>query len=100
MQLLSTFYKGFSFLLCVIDIFSKCVWVLSLKDKKGETIVNALENILDNLIKLHFKGNPYKIWVDHGSEFYKNSLKHLLNEMTQKCIQHIVKENLLFLKDY
>ena len=34
MQLLSKFNKGFRFLLCVIDIFSKYAWVISLKDKK------------------------------------------------------------------
>ena len=35
MQLLSKFNKGFRFLLCVIDIFSKYVWVIPLKDKKS-----------------------------------------------------------------
>ena len=34
MQLLSKFNKGFRFLLCVIDIFSKYAWVIPLKDKK------------------------------------------------------------------
>ena len=34
MQLLSKFNKGFRFLLCVIDIFSKYGWVIPLKDKK------------------------------------------------------------------
>ena len=34
MQLLSKFNKGFRFLLCVIDIFSKYAWVILLKDKK------------------------------------------------------------------
>ena len=33
-QLLSKFNKGFRFLLCVIDIFSKYAWVILLKDKK------------------------------------------------------------------
>ena len=33
MQLISKFNKGFRFLLCVIDIFSKYAWVVSLKDK-------------------------------------------------------------------
>ena len=35
MQLLSKFDKGFRFLLCVIDIFSKYAWVIPLKDKKA-----------------------------------------------------------------
>ena len=41
MQLLSKFNKGFRFLFCVIDIFSKYAWVAPLKDKKGIIIVNA-----------------------------------------------------------
>ena len=34
MQLISNFNKGFRFLLCVIDIFSKYAWVVPLKHKK------------------------------------------------------------------
>ena len=34
MQLASKFNKGFRFLLCVIDIFSKYAWVIPLKDEK------------------------------------------------------------------
>ena len=45
MQLINKFNKGFRFLLCVIDIFSKYVWVVPLKDKKG--IINAFQKILD-----------------------------------------------------
>ena len=41
MQLISKFNKGFRFLLCVIDIFSKYAWVVLLKDKKGVSIVDA-----------------------------------------------------------
>ena len=48
MQLTSTFNKGFRFLLCVIDIFSKYAWVVPLKDQKGASIVNAFQKILDN----------------------------------------------------
>ena len=34
MQLISKSNKGFRFLFCIIDIFSKCAWVFPLKDKK------------------------------------------------------------------
>ena len=34
MQLISKFNKGFTFLLCFIDIFGEYVWVVPLKDKK------------------------------------------------------------------
>ena len=40
MQLISKFNKGFRFLLCVTDVFSRYAWVIPLKDKKGVTIVN------------------------------------------------------------
>ena len=47
MQLMSKFNKGFRFLLCVIDIYSKYVWVIPLKDKKCIKITNAIENFLN-----------------------------------------------------
>ena len=62
MQLISKFNKGFRFLLCVIDIFSKYAWVVPLKDKKVASIVNAFQKILDDSNR---KLN--KIWVDKGS---------------------------------
>ena len=46
MQLISKFNKGFRFLLCVIDIYSKYAWVILLKDKKGISIVNGFQKIL------------------------------------------------------
>ena len=70
MQLISKFNKGFRFLLCVIDIFSKYTWVIPLKDKKGITITNAFQNIVkESNRKLN------KAWVDKGSEFYNRSMK-------------------------
>ena len=71
MQLLSKFNKGFRFLLCVIDIYSKYAWVVPLKDKKGVSILNAFQKILKESDK-----KPNKIWVDKWSEFYNNSFKN------------------------
>ena len=62
-------------MLRVIDLFSKYAWVVPLKDKKGVTIVNSFQSILDDLT-----GAPYKIWVDQGSTFYYKSLKKLLDD--------------------
>ena len=94
MQLISKFTKGVRFLLCVIDIYSKYAWIIPLKDKKGTTITNAFQNFLDESNR---KLN--KIWVDKGSEFYNRSMKSWLEKMMKECIQHIMKENLLLLKD-
>ena len=46
MKLINKFNKGVSFLLCVIDIFSKYAWVVPLKNKKCVSIVNTFQNIL------------------------------------------------------
>ena len=75
MQLISKFNKGFRFLICVIDLFSKYVWVVPLKDKKGTSIVNAFQKILDDSNR-----KPNKIWVDKGSEFYNNSFRKWLED--------------------
>ena len=75
MQLISKFNKGFRFLLCVIDIFSKYAWVVPLKDKKGVSIVDAFQKILDDSNR-----KPNKIWVDKGSEFYNSSFKKWLKD--------------------
>ena len=49
MQLISKLNKGFRFLLCAIDIFTKYAWIVPLKDKKGVSIiVNAFQEILDD----------------------------------------------------
>ena len=55
MQLLSKYNKGIRFLLCVIDIFSKYAWVVSLKDKKGISIVKAFQSILKIQIENQIK---------------------------------------------
>ena len=73
-QLISKFDIGIRFLLCVINIFSKDAWVFPLKYKKGVTIVNAFQKILNNSIKLHSKKKNKKkqtneIWVDKGGKF-------------------------------
>ena len=74
-QLISKFNKGFRFLWCAIDIFSKYTWVVPLKDKKDVSIVDAFQKILDDSNR-----KPSKIWVDKGSEFYNNSFKKWLKD--------------------
>ena len=75
MQLLSKYNKGIRFLLCVIDIFSKYVWVVPLKNKKVISIVKAFQIILKQSNK-----KPNKTWVDKGSEFYNAYFKKWLRD--------------------
>ena len=57
----------------MIDIFSKYAWVVPLKDKKGVTIDNAFQKVLNKSDR-----KPNKIWADKGSEFYNISFKKRL----------------------
>ena len=72
MQLISKFNKGFRFLLCVIDIYSKYARVITLKDKK-------CANVFHEILKESNK-KPSKIWVDKGSVFYNRSMKSWLEK--------------------
>ena len=47
----------------------------SFEDKKGVSIVNAFQKILDDSNR-----KPNKIWVNKGSEFYDHSFKKWLND--------------------
>ena len=73
MQLISKFNKESLF--CVINIFSKYPWVVPLKDKKGVSIVDAFQKILDDSNR-----KPKKIYVDKESVFYNNYFKKWLKD--------------------
>ena len=58
-----------------MDVFSKYGWVISLKDKKGITIIDAFQKIFKESNR-----KPNEIWVDKGSEFYNISMKSWLEK--------------------
>ena len=62
---------GYTFLLLVIDIFSKYGWIVPLKNKKGKTVAEALENIFE-------ERKPEKLWTDKGTEFKNKDVKKLI----------------------
>ena len=68
MSLISKFNEGIKYLLCVIDLFSKYAWVIDLKNKKGDSIVEGFQKILENSGR-----KPNKIWVDNRTEFCNNN---------------------------
>ena len=67
--------KGIKYLLCAIDLVSKCTFVIPLKDKKGISIVNAFNKIIKQSSR-----KPNKIWVDQGGEFYNHVFKKWLSD--------------------
>ena len=74
MQQLSKWNKGYKYLLMVMDIFSKYGWIVPLKDKKGETVTKAFQQIFKEGDK------PEYLWTDKGSEFHNKHMKDLLDK--------------------
>ena len=75
MRFISKFNKGFEFLLCVIDIYSKYEWIVPLKDTKSITIINDFQKILDQC-----NCKTSKICVDKGIKFCNRSMKSWLQD--------------------
>ena len=76
MKLISKFNEGTTvFIMCYFDIFSKYIWVIPLKDKKGTIVTSALQKILDE-----FNHKANKNWVNKYSSFYHESMKSWLEK--------------------
>ena len=56
--------KNVTYLLYVIDVFTKCEWVKPLKGKRCTTVLNAFIEIVNES-----NCKPNKLWVDQGKEF-------------------------------
>jgi hypothetical protein len=67
--------KGYTFLLTIIDVLSKYAWAIPLKDKKGETVKEALADVIEDSER-----KPDHLWVDEGAEFYNKIMKSYLNK--------------------
>lgn len=65
--------KNYSYILTVIDVFSKKGWAIPIKDKKGTTVLTALKHVLD-LYK------PERIHADQGMEFFNKDIKSYLGK--------------------
>ena len=74
MKLLSSKNKNVRYLLCVIDVFTKCRWIKPLKDKKGKTVLNTFIEIVNKSNR-----KPNKLWVDQGREFYNKLMQERLD---------------------
>ena len=73
--------KGFTFILCVIDVFSKYGWLVALKDKSAPSIIKGFETI--------FKGTtrrPTRLFSDKGKEFINQSFQKFLKQHDIKFI--------------
>ena len=71
MQAFSKDNNGIKYLLTVIDILSKFVWIIPLKRQTGQDVANAFSRILK-------EQRPSKMLVDKGREFYNKDVQKLV----------------------
>ena len=75
---------GSVYILIAIDVFSKYLWMRPLRDKKGESVVSAFEDILRE------GRRPSRLRTDKGQEFRSRAFNALL---TEEGIEHLYAQN-------
>ena len=70
---LAKYNDGFQYLLFVIDVLSKFLWVLPIKNKSAKTVLEAMKRILKDNV-------PMKLRTDKGSEFVNQWFKKFMKE--------------------
>ena len=63
---LSKYNNGYKYLLTIIDIYSRYVFVFALKDKTSKSVLSCFKKL---------KSYPNNLWVDKGGEFLSNDFK-------------------------
>lgn len=67
---------GYRYMLNVVDCFSRYAWSVALKDKKGQSIVDAFKTI----VKENDNQYPGHLWSDQGSEFINMHMRKWCDE--------------------
>lgn len=74
MNKFANYNDGFTYILVVIDVLSKYLWMRPLKNKKGVSVANALRDIL-------LAGRvPKRIRTDKGQEFRAKEVQQVLKD--------------------
>lgn len=85
MQKLKEFNDNYRFILFIIDVFSRHLLMIPLKNKLSKSIADSLENIFNTTHRI-----PSLITTDEGGEFLGLAFRKLLNAFN---IQHVKATN-------
>lgn len=100
MQALSRHNKGFRYILVAIDVLSKQVYVVAVRSKKAEDMVDAFKQLIEKLpMKMHrifsdkgleFKNAPLKkFFEDEDIEKYESTHSSVKASICERCIRNI-----------
>ena len=79
----ATHNAGTNFLLTVVDAFTRKAWVRPVKNKTGERVAEALEDVLK-------EADCFSLQTDKGKEFYNDKVGSVLR---RRHIKHFSTEN-------
>lgn len=68
-------YKGYKWIMTAVDLFSKMVWAVAMKNKTNVTVVNGMKLILK---KINHKVSSIR--SDNGSEFKSKQFQKLMED--------------------
>lgn len=86
MNNISQYNDGVKYLLVLIDVVSKYLWVEPLKSKNGPTVVAGF-----NQIWKRTKRRPEKIQTDDGKEFLYKGVQEMLGKMNIGFFYHEIR---------
>ena len=72
---MDTIDKGFKYILTVIDVYTRFCFAKPLKNKTGEVVKTAFEEIFNE-----WDRKPKYLFTDRGTEFYNSIIKAFLNK--------------------
>jgi len=79
-QNISKFNDNYKYLLIVIDVFSKFLYVVPLKSKTGQTVTSAFQSFFnDRKYSKPHKQRPLILRTDKGKEFLNKIFQDMLN---------------------
>ena len=73
MEKMKKYNDGIRFLLFILDIFSRYLWVKPLLNKTAKSVLKAIKEVFS-------ERKPVKLRSDTGSEFYKRYMKTYLKD--------------------
>ena len=69
-------------MLFAIDVLSRYLWVIPLKNKSGPETADGIERLFQKINDPQSRHTlPLVIYVDKGSEFYNKDVKALLKQL-------------------
>lgn len=93
-QNLSEHNDGIKFLLVIVDVFSRFLWVRPLKDRKAKSVIEAFKDVLMG------PRRPRAIRTDKGSEFYNRFLQQYLKDQGIKMFYALNETKANFAERY